>query len=201
MAPLNPASVLTARGPLFAATAAIQARLQAVFPPSHFQHGLLPANLSRETWLKLVRRTPFVGLTWIGVVPIRDVGRQFRGTASWRVVLVNTHPDPGQRMTGDRLGLGQFAMVQAAIAALHGYTDTAADDVGGFGTLMVTDVPALTTDEWGSLDDALAGVMVTADFALTDAHALEELLRLRGAWQFDGATDTAAPADIDMGDA
>lgn len=196
--PLNPASVLTTRGPLFAAHLAIQARLQGVFPASHFQHGLLPAALTKELWSKLVRRTPYVGLTWLDMKPAANA-RQFRAVMSWRVVLVNTHPNPEQRMTGDRIGPGQFAMVQAAIAALHGYTPTGLADIDGFGTLNVADVTALTTEEWGSLDDAVAGIGITSEFALTDAHALAELLRLRGAWQFQGAPETAAPADLNTG--
>lgn len=195
---LNPASVLTTRGPLFAATAAIQARLQGVFPPSHFQHGLLPATLTKELWNRLVKRTPYVGLTWLEMKPVAGA-RLFRAQMSWRVVLVNSHPNPDHRITGDRIGPGQFAMVQAAIAVLHGFTPTGLDEIDGFGTLSVADVTALTTDEWGALDDAVAGIGITSEFALTDASNLPELLRLRGAWQFEGAPETAAPADLNTG--
>jgi hypothetical protein len=220
---LNPASVLATRGPLFVATALIRHRLQRAFPASHFQHGLLPAALSRELWLTTVNRTPYIGLTWLGAQPSRDAGRQFSATASWRVVLVNSNTDASRRIVGDELGPGQFAMVQGAIAALHGFTpqrsfvghvqagssgwsaaQSAAargpeiiDEIDGIGTFMVTEVTALTTEEWGRANDAVAGLVVTSDFLLTDRGDAPDLLRLRGSWAFEPHGQAIASAEYD----
>lgn len=210
MAPLNPASVLATRGPLFVATALIRHRLERAFPASHFHHAMLPAAMSRELWLTTVNRTPFVGLTWLGVQPGRDTGRQFGGTGMWRVVLVNSNPDATRRVVGDELGPGQFALVQAAIAALHGFTPPRAgagsaargalpiDEIDDIGTFTVTEATALTTEEWGRANDAIAGLMVTSDFRLTDRGDAPDLLRLRGSWAFEPHGTAIASADFDM---
>lgn len=203
---LNPASVLATRGPLFVATALIRHRLQRAFPATHFHHGLLPAALSRELWLTTVNRTPFIGLTWLGAQPDRDAGRRFEATASWRIVLVNNNPDATRRIVGDELGPGQFAMVQGAIAALHGYTPQRAragipgalDEIDDIGTFNVTEVTALTTEEWGRASDAVAGLVVASKFSLTDRGDAPDLLRIRGAWAFEPHGAAIASADQDM---
>ena len=203
--PLNPASVLATRGPLFVATALIRHRLQRAFPPTHFHHAMLPAALSREMWLTTVNRTPFVGLTWLGAQPARDTGRRFSATGSWRVVLVNNNPDPSRRIVGDELGPGQFALVQAAIAALHGFTPRRAsagspgplDEIDDINTFLVTEVTALTTEEWGRAHDAVAGLVVTSDFHLTDRGDSPDLLRIRGSWAFEPHGAAIASADYD----
>lgn len=202
---LNPASVLATRGPLFVATALIRHRLQRAFPATHFHHGMLPAAMSRTLWETTVNRTPFIGLTWWGAQPDRDAGRQFAATASWRIVLVNNNPDATRRIVGDELGPGQFAMVQSAIAALHGYTPQrsragipgALDEIDDIGTFNVTDVTALTTEEWGRANDAVAGLVVATSFRLTDRGDAPDLLRIRGSWAFEPHGAAIASADYD----
>jgi hypothetical protein len=211
---LNPASVLATRGPLFVATALIRHRLQRAFPASHFHHAMLPAALTRELWLTTVNRTPFIGLTWLGAQPDRDAGRQFAATASWRIVLVNSNVDATRRIVGDELGPGQFAMVQAAIAALHGYTPQRAragsagwsaaqsapgpqDEIDDIGTFGVTEATALTTEEWGRANDAVAGLVVATSFRLTDLGDAPDLLRIRGSWAFEPHGAAIASADYD----
>jgi hypothetical protein len=197
--PINSASQLATRGPLFAATQAIQARLAMAFPPDRFQHGMLPAVPTRDIWLKLVRRTPYVGLTWLAAPLDAASGRAPQMKSTWRVLLVNSHTDVEARFFGDRIAPGQFGLVQVAIAALHGFTAPATDAVADIGTLAVTDVQALSAD-WSDAAEAIAGLTVESSFHLTDSAAgLDELLRLRGNWQFQGATDLAAPAETDLG--
>lgn len=191
------ASELATRGPLFGATAAIQARLAEAFPRDRFQHGMLPAAPTRELWLKLVRRTPYIGLTWLDAKPDAASARHPRLRATWRVLLVTSHTDVAARFFGDRVAPGQYGLVQVAAAFLHGYTAPPSDAVGEFGTLMVTDIQALSTD-WTDAAEAIAGLTVESTFDLVDAWAdLSDLLRLRGEWTFDGTP--AAPAETDLG--
>lgn len=195
---LNPASTLATAGPIFAATAAIQVRLAAVFPSSRFQHGMLPAVPTRESWQTLVRRTPFVGVTWLGANPSPSSGRLLRLVSTWRVLLVTSNTAVAGRFLGDAGGPGQFGLVQVAAAALHGLTPPAADEIADFGTLMVTETTALSAD-WSEAAEAIAGLTVASEFDLLDsADALPALLRLRGGWQFDAGDATAAIADQNL---
>ena len=210
MAALNPASVLATRGPLHNAGRLIRARLEAVFPPARFDHGWLSIAPGREEWKRVVRRVPFVGLTWLSATPDPKAGRVLRARGSFRVLLVNAHPDVAARFVGDSIGPGQFAMVQVAALALHGLTPepvaaTGAVDPGDaiedVGALDVTEITALTSEDWLPDDRAVAALVVQTDFTMTDAHDLPALLRLRGGWSFDGAA-IAVPGDQDLtGDA
>jgi hypothetical protein len=81
----NPASTLATAGPLFAATHAIVLRLAAIFPRQRFDHGWLPLAPTRDECKRLVARTPFIGLTWLGVTPSPSSGRIRTGRATWRL--------------------------------------------------------------------------------------------------------------------
>ncbi len=182
----NPAAQLATGGPLFAIAAAMRARLEAVFPPTRFQHGWLPIAPTREEWKRLVQRTPYVGLTWTGAPTAPNSGRLPRLRSTWRVLVVNSHSDVAGRFLGDRFGPGQFGLVQVAAAALHGWT-VAGDDVPGAGTAEVSDIANLSTDGWADAAEAIAGLTVGIDFTLVDAHALPDLTTLAASWQIDQA--------------
>lgn len=190
---------LATGGPLFAATAAIRARLAEVFPPARFHHGMLTAVPTREEWDNLVRRTPFVGVTWLGAAPMVENGAQLRMVSTWRVVLVNSHMDVARRFTGDNIAPGQFALAQVAALALHNLRPPAdVSDIDGYGSLTVTEMLPLSA-EWAKAAEAIVGLTVASQFALVGSAAdLPALLRLRGGWSFDGYDDTAAAADQDF---
>lgn len=112
-------------GPLNLIGRALQARLQAAFPLSLFQHDFVPAKLDAKAWGKLTSRTPFVGVGWNDVAPSREAGRLFSGFSGWSVFLVaKNNYSIGARYFGDLQGQqdapGLFAMTQVAVAILHG---------------------------------------------------------------------------------
>lgn len=123
-------------GPMHIIGRAIQARLQAAFPLTLFQHSVVPAKLDAKAWAKLTSVTPFIGLGWNEMSPARDAGRLFDGQSTWSVFLVaKNNFSVGDRYFGDTQGQqnapGLFAMTQVAIAVLHGMS------VPEIGTVMV----------------------------------------------------------------
>lgn len=175
---------LSAEGPLFTADRAIRARLTEVFPPTRFVHATLNTAVTREEWTRVVRRTPFIGLTWLGAAPDSTSGRLLRMRATWRLLLVVGNGDPAMRLTGDRFSPGLYAMVQVAAAALHGMP-IGGDDLRGAGTLEVTEAVALASEGWADEAEAIAGITLASAFTLLGTPgSLDDLLRMRGSWAF-----------------
>lgn len=106
---------------------ALEARLQAAFPLSLFQHSFVPAKLDQKEWGKLTERTPSVALGWNDADNSKNAGRLFAGESTWSVFLVTKNNNSiSARYFGDTQGQqwapGLFAMAQVAIAVLHGLT-------------------------------------------------------------------------------
>lgn len=179
-------------GPLVRIGRALEERLKLAFPPAMFEHGFVPAKLSKGEWEQLTRRTPFVGLGWNEVEPDKDSGRLLTGDTRWTVFLVNRNAGSiGGRYFGDSLAQGLFHMVQAAMALLHGHT------VDGLGTFMVTKAGNLYADQWETGQMAIAAVDVDMRLALpmrssillTDLELAKTLLT---EWKFQ-----ATPSPLD----
>lgn len=156
-------------GPLNIIARALQARLQAAFPLSLFQHDFVPAKLDAKAWAKLTTRTPFIGLGWVEVAPVRDVGRLFTGESIWSVFLVaKNNYSIGARYFGDAQGQqdapGLFAMTQVAIAVLHGMK------IQGVGSVSVTRASNIYGEGWDeSMASCLIDLSVSTTIATIDA--------------------------------
>ncbi len=147
---------------------ALQFRLEAAFPLTLFQHSFVPAKLDAKEWIKLTTRTPFVGLGWNEVSPTKSTSRLFDGASTWSVFLTTKNNfSIGDRYFGDSQGQqnapGLFAMVQMAIAVLHGMT------IDGVGTVNVVRASNAYGEGWDEnmatcvIDLAVATVISPSD--------------------------------------
>jgi hypothetical protein len=174
---------LLVSGPLQRIQTALSERLRQYFPITKFQHGNVPARITPQIWEDLLRRTPFIGLSWIGW-SAKSAARRYRGTVKFGIYVVAQNPRPDNLMVGDASLPGLFGMSQMAAAVVHGFLTPE-------GSAMVTDIGNLYAENWGRMDQAMAGIMVEVDgVELTDPpsfEALDEFLRLQNTWDFGGA--------------
>jgi hypothetical protein len=191
---LTPDSPAASEGPIHAAAEALRQRLEAGFPPPRFHHELLPAPLTARVLAELAsRRTPFVGLAFLGVQPAASQPRKYQGRMRWGVYLVASNTAARGRLLGDRLGPGLAQMVHAAIITLHGWT-LAGERDGGLGTISVQGVESTDGAEWAKDNTVCAAMTLDLDATFTAATA-DELERLASSWAFattdeDIVTDT-----------
>lgn len=178
-------------GPLQVMGSALADRLKLGFPPTLFQHAIMPAKLTPQAWEKLVRRPPFVGLGWNRIMPMPDMQRTFRGIASWSVYFV-TRNAAGEigRYFGDAQGPGLFQMVQVGTAIVHGA------DLG-VGTASVHETSNAVAEGWeaGNAVIAALDVEVPIDLGLTDVFDgggmdVDAFLTDAITWNFEPATDS-----------
>lgn len=176
-------------GPLNLMADAIEARLRAFFPASHFDFGIVPARLTPQGWVRLVRRTPWLGLGWRGIAPDQASGRLFKGKAEWTVfcVVKNEH-SPRARMRGDARGPGQLGLVQLIMACLH------AHELRDIGHVEVAGAANLFAEAFGDEASEISGVNITVNFSLAGLMPLDDFLRLAVQWEFD-PSGTDGPAD------
>ncbi len=182
--PASPSPLIDA-GPLLAAHAALWAQLDRFFPASHFARADVPARISRKGWDRLLRRTPWVGLCWLGVAPQANNGRVFQGRSRWTVFLAarNEHA-PAARTTGAATGPGLLGMTQVAVFAFSGFS------APGVGTVTLGEATNLTADEWDDEAAAIAGIPVDLPCGIggedgISADDLDEFLRAGATWFFD----------------
>jgi hypothetical protein len=154
---------------------ALQRRLETAFPLSLFEHSFVPAKLDAKQWGKLTTRTPFVGLGWNEVSPTKSTSRLFDGASTWSVFLTTkSNFSVGARYFGDSQGEqnapGLFAMVQMAVAVLHGMT------IREVGTVMVTRASNAYGEGW---DENMATCVI--DLAVATAIALPDAITAPGA--------------------
>lgn len=193
--PASP-SPLIDTGPLVAAHAALWARLDTFFPASHFARADVPARVTPAGWKRLLRRTPFIGLSWRGITPAAGHGRAFRGRSQWSLFLAarNEHA-PEARATGAATGPGLFGMTQVGVFALGGFVIT------GIGDVTITEVGNLSADNWDDEAAAVAGVMFDLPVgagAGVDAAELDDFLRQGATWRFDPASPGNPAAANDL---
>lgn len=190
---LSPDSPAASAGPIHAAIAGIEARLLAAFPANRFQHELLPAPLNMRLMAELAsRRTPFVGLAFLGLKPGPDTARLYSPKLRFGVYLVAQNPASRARLIGDRQGPGLAQMVHAVICCLHGWTIAGERDAG-VGSIAVAEVDNTDGSEWSKDNTACAALTleVPATFTTSDPDILQTIA---ATWTFDGnvevATDT-----------
>lgn len=184
-------------GPLIDARAALWARLDTYFPSSHFTHADVPVRLTPAAWKRLLRRTPFVGLSWNGIAPDAANNRTFKGKSQWSVFLAarNEHALDA-RGTGAATGPGTFGMAQVAVVSLAGHT------FAGLGSVVVTQVGNLTTDQNDDEAVSIVGINldlpISFDAASVGAGALQDFLRVAVTWNFDPMPPGNPPAADDL---
>lgn len=193
--PASP-SPLIDNGPLIAAHAALWARLDAFFPASHFARADVPARVTPQGWKRLLRRTPFVGLSWRGIAPQAGNARLFQGRSQWSVFLAarNEH-SPEVRATGAATGPGLLGMTQVAAFCLGGFT------IADVGSVSIAEVANLTSDNWDDEAAAVAGISFDLPMGLgggVSAADLDEFLRVGATWSFDPAPAGSPPAADDL---
>ncbi len=171
---------LTKGGPLFDMHTALEGRLKAVFPERLFEHATLPVRITPQVWVRLLRRTPFIGLGWRGIKPDPASARVLKGQAEWMLVTaVRNANSPRSQLVGDELGPGELAVVQVACAALQGFT------IDGIGLVSVEGVANLQADAIADENTAIAAINFTVGFAIAQPMKLDDFLRLGVTWTFD----------------
>ena len=156
--------------PLHAVFHALSHRLAVVFPPEHFAHDMVPAQLSKPAYDAIAQRAPFVGLGWDAVPPHPRNGRLFVADQTWTLFLVTKNvAGVRQRFVGDRFGIGLFHMVTAAIATLSGHT------IANVGTIEVASCANMVSREWDMGDAAMATLTLHIPHAWSPAPVLDDL--------------------------
>ncbi len=188
---------LRSPGPVIQIGEAISARLKRVFPETKFEHAFVPAKLDAAQWIKLLRRTPFVGLGFADIVPKPESGQQFIGHVTWAVFLATRNESgPRQRFYGDAVAPGVLQMMQAAVGMLQGHTLRDGDTK--LGSVFVAHAANAYAEDWK--DDTLAmvqlGLSVAITFGLVDVIDGEDtwaatLESTQVKWSFDGGASTA----------
>ena len=141
----------------------------------------MPARLTRDTWQNLVRRTPFVGISFSGATADDRAGRAWTGRISFGVMLVTAAATPQTRALGDVSAPGLTAMVAAGIIALNGF-NVGGSAVAGAGSASVRQADALFADEWLAENLAVAALSVDVPVSLV------EIATAADSWTFDGTT-------------
>lgn len=192
---LSPDSPAASAGPIHTAAAAIAARLLAAFPASRFQHEVLPAAMNLKLMSELAsRRTPFVGLAYLGHRALPASGRMLSARLRFGVYLVASNPASRGRLLGDQHGPGLAQMVHAAIIGLHGWSIAAERDAGA-GMIEVGDAENTDGSEWAK--DNCACASLTLEVATSFTAALEpELLRIAATWVGDAPVTPTSPLGV-----
>lgn len=167
---------------------AIIDRLRLAFPAKDFQIQRVPAVLTVDEFKSVVKITPFIGLAWMGLQPDRDAGREIKGVANWRLVLiVKASSTLEARFKGDRRDIGLDAMIDVASVLLTGCT------FEGIGTCTVTRAEAIYADGWGDMATVLAqldfDVRYTARASQYQLKTQDDFKQLNVSWLMDDASE------------
>ncbi len=154
-------------GPLQRTGDALRDRLRLVFPETRFQFDVMPSRANKEDWKRLLRRTPFVGLGWAEIEPMRNGPRLFTGASRWSVFLVTKNVAGARQLYwGDSQGPGLFDMVHAAIAILHGWS------IPDIGPIAVAKAGNAYAEGWDGDDFGLATIDLDVGLTLALADAV-----------------------------
>jgi hypothetical protein len=184
-------------GPIIQIGEAIARRLEVAFPPARFSHEFMPAKLDAAQWMKLLRRTPFVGLGFVDIEPLHESGSMFVGPVSRTVFLVSRNEGgPRQRFYGDKLAPGVLQMTQVAVAMLQGHT--LLDGTTKLGTIGALRAVNAYAEDWK--DDTIAAVQISLHVPITfgladvvdgEATVAATLAGTTVQWSFDSGASTA----------
>lgn len=183
-------------GPIIQIGEAIAERLRLAFPPERFSHEFMPAKLDAGQWVKLLRRTPFVGLGFSDIEPKQESSSQFDGPVTWAVFLATRNESgPRARFYGDKFAPGVLQMMQVAVGMLQGHTLKCG--ATKLGTVRAVRAANAYAEDWK--DDQVAMVQLSLQVPLT--FGLNEVvggeLTEAGAfgatlqWSFDGGASVA----------
>ncbi|GLK85689.1 hypothetical protein [Ancylobacter defluvii] len=187
--------------PISEISVAIALLLAPYFPAAKWNGtpAIVGLPFSPEQFKRLADTTPRLHIGWEGVKP-SGAGRSFKGTFTFRLIIVVKNTGRSGPMLGDKLGPGIYPSVMAAVAALHGRT------LNGIGSIEVTDANQATVDGWREIGAAAGIVSFTINNGLGDllgeGEAAPQFLRLVS--DFDVVTDPdpdAVPALPMRGDA
>ena len=170
---------LSQRGPLFDCRAALKTRLELAFPPRQFNHQAVPAKPSKQTWDRLLLKTPFVGLCWLGLTPSSQTGRIFHCEAGWLIYLGCKNQKPQNLLDGDDYGVGQLGLAGLAVALLHGWSEQ------NLGSFTVRSVDNAALQEFINEEIGVVALQVDCSLSVVDpdaAEALPEFLRTGATW-------------------
>ena len=181
---------LVGEGPLHFTARALQARLQLLFPPNYFDWHWLDGKIGKTQWDRLTRRCPSVCLGFAGVTPSASNGLAFEGKSHWFLALVTRNEGgPQARLLGDRLAPGILSVVRAATVALNGFVINPPDTPWcASGAVEVTDISALTSDDWTSEALAAVGINLAVPYEEVLPPGLDTPNRLDAlsiTWSFD----------------
>lgn len=182
-------------GPLHFTARALKARLQGVFPAAGFDWHWLDGKIGKNQWGNLTRKTPSVCLGFAGVTPDASNGEVFAGKSHWFLALVTKNPGgPGPRLLGDRVAPGILALSRAATLALNGFVVDPPDTPwSATGAVEITDLSALTSDDW--VDEALAAVGISFSVPYEERlppglDTVNHFDALKITWTFDAPNGT-----------
>jgi|GEM_PF-934702 len=137
---------------------AIVERLRMGFPKKFFGIERVPSTLSMTEYKRVLRLSPFIGLSWVGFKKDSDSGRTLKGIHQWRLTLVvRASSGLEARFKGDHSDVGMDAMVDVATALLQG---AVFKDIGN---VTVTDAQSVFAQ--GHEDDDTALVHINFDIA------------------------------------
>lgn len=188
--PTGGLEALGVEGPLHFTARALQVRLQSVFPAQRFDWHWLDGKIGKTQWGNLTRRTPSVCLGFAGITPSPANSTVFEGRSHWFLAVVTKNSGgPMGRLLGDKAAPGVLSLVRAATLALNGYVIDPPDTPwSASGAAEITDISALTSDDW--VDEALAAAGIS--FSVPYEEALPPGLdtpnsfdALQIAWSFD----------------
>lgn len=156
---------------------AIVERLRLAFPDKIFGIERVPSMLNGREFNEVTRKTPFIGLSWVGMKKDSDSGRLLKGHHQWQLTLVvQASGSLRVRYEGDHSDIGIDAMIDVAVALLQGAT---LEDIG---SVTVTDAKSVFAQGLNDDDIALAhiyfDVSFTAplqDLALVNAASLNQM--------------------------
>jgi len=156
-------------------------RLRLAFPEKTFAIERIPQTLTIKEFERLARLAPFLGLAWTGMRPDPASGRQLKGNMLWRLVtIIKASSSLQTRFKGDALGLGQDAVVDVAIALLHGF------EFPAVGVSTVTLANSVIADGWSDEQIVIAQIDFQVSFVTAPATfelvTLDDFERLGVSW-------------------
>lgn len=187
---MTPDAPAAAQGPLHRVMEQCQARLRTLYPPSRFQHELLPAPLTDKSFAAIAAtKPPFVGLAFLGLANLSGA-RSLLADVRLGLYLLTHAPRHSARLLGDAQAPGLAQMLHVAILGLHGWTIGGNRDAAA-GSVEFREVETVEGAAWSREHQALCSInMLVNRCAFTGAEA-DELLRIATSWTFDGPTDAA----------
>lgn len=187
MIPEDPAA---SQGPLHRVMDKLAEQLRVLYPPTRFQHEVLPAPLTEKSFGAIAAaRAPFVGLAFLGLQDLNGA-RTLQANVRLGLYLVTQATRHRARLLGDAQAPGLGQMLHVAIIGLHGWTIAGARD-GAAGSVEFVQVETVEGSAWSREHQALCSIVLQTRCAWT-AQEADELRRIASTWTFDGPTEAAA---------